>query len=181
MLPALSGRHPLCGMKTGCDRSFLSDLLQHLSIQQPDVPGDVGLPCQMCQAFRTHPASPRAHRDYYLTLAFPASASPEDYRQRGSTMSIQFKVWEPGAHCPSGDLFSQGNCFLKGPVRTFTSPVAMTAWNWREGFCGTLSVPCFFGFWFFSLGSPISLGGKVESAALTPIIDEEWETQRGTK
>lgn len=103
--PAITPTH---GMRTRPDRPFLSDLLHHLSIQQPDVPGDSGLPCQMCQALRAHPASPRAHRDYYLTLAFPACVSPEDYRLGSSAMLIQLKVWGPGAHCSSVGLFSQG-------------------------------------------------------------------------
>lgn len=92
-------------------------------------------PCQMCQAFPTHPASPQAHCDYYLTLAFPASVRPKNYRLGGSSVSIRFKVLGPGAHSLSKGLF------LKDPVRTFISPVAVIASSRREDFCGTLSVP----------------------------------------
>lgn len=99
---------PACGTRTGPARPFLSDPLHHLSIQQPDVPGDLGLALPDVSSFPTHPASPPAHRDYYLTLAFPASVSPEDCRLGGSSVSIQLKVWGPRAHCSSKGLFSQG-------------------------------------------------------------------------
>ena len=96
------------GTRTGPTRPFLSDPLHHLSIQQPDVLGDLGLALPDVSSFPTHPASPPAHRDYYLTLAFPASVSPGDYRLGGSSVPIQLKVWRPAVHCSSKGLFPQG-------------------------------------------------------------------------
>lgn len=53
-------------------------------------------------------------------------------------MLLQLQIWgslEPTAH--------QRCCFLKDPVEIFTSPVAVVASRWREGFWGALFVPHF--------------------------------------
>lgn len=83
-------------------------------------------------------------------------------------MSIQLKVWEPGAHYSSKGLFSQG------PNEDFYKPHCSDSLELEGGHLWS----CLF--LIFSLGSCVSLGRKVGCAALTPIIDEGCEAQRGT-
>ena len=137
--------------------SQLHPAVTHLVIRGPDLTGPSSVTrhttcqysSQMCRGTRACPARcvklsphirlpPGAHRDYYLTLASPASVSPEDYRLGSSTVLLQLQLWgslEPTAR--------QRRCFLKDPVKIFTSPVAVVALRWRGAFWGALFVPHF--------------------------------------
>ena len=107
MFPAPSGHRPPRDTRTGPDRPFLGDPPHHLSIQRPDVPGGSG-PARCVKLSPHIRLPPGAHRDYYLTLAFPASASPEDYRLGSSSVLLQLQTW--GAWSPRlvrGAVFSR--------------------------------------------------------------------------
>lgn len=131
--------------------SQLHPAVTHLVMRGPDLTGPSAVTrhttcqhsSQMCRGTQACPARcvklsphirlpPGAHRGYYLTLAFPASVSPEDYRLGSSTVLLQLQLWgslEPTAR--------QRRCFLKDSVKIFTSPVAVVASRWRGVLLGS--------------------------------------------